>query len=423
MNTASDTFYDQSISRPTTLPVASQPVRAASSAPTLRAAAPEKTADSWLGPNGGATRNGRLPHALAAGEWTVRRRITLAADVRATTVLATSDRLLAYGEEEWQLFDREGRSLANSLLGRGDVFLDPANGAFYYSDRSGLIVARRLSDAGEVFSLIAHFGDAFRRTLMVREGAKLLIASVEEPSDPFQRTRPSISIAELHDLGSPMTNGDGMLLTSAQLAANLIRRTTNMHAAYAPGTLWLAYPGRLVLTDGDLKARGDYTADFTPVALSTDETGRAHLVAEVPAAARDIGPRRVLWIVTPQGERAVEVELPAAMSKLCAPPLIGYDHRVYLVAPERLLCLSADGKPVWDKHASSVSGASVTADGQLLVSDGSDVVAFSGDGRPRRLADVSPEVLSTAPLVLGSGEILAASEKTLFTIGPRDSRR
>lgn len=423
MSTASDTFYDQSISRPTTLPVASQPVRAESSAAALRDATPEKTADSWLGPSGGAARNGRLPHALPAGEWAVRKRIPLAPDVRPAVVLASSDRLLAYGEEEWQLLDLEGRSIANSLLGRGDVFLDPANGAFYYSDRAGLISARRLGDAGEIFSLIAHFGDAFRRTLFVRDGARLLIASVEEPSDPFERTRPSISIAELHDLGNPLTTGEGMLLTSAQLAANLIRRTTIMHAAYTPGTLWLAYPGRLVVTDGALKARGDYTAEFTPAALSTDETGRAHLVAEVPAAGGDPAARRVLWIVTPQGERVAEAELPAAMNRLTAPPLIGYDHRVYLVAAERLLCLGPDGKAVWDKHASSVTGASVTADGRLLVADGSDVVAFAPDGRPRRLADVSPEVLSAAPILLGSGEILAASEKTLYLIGPRESRR
>jgi hypothetical protein len=133
--------------------------------------------------------------------------------------------------------------------------------------------------------------------------------------------------------------------------------------------------------------------------------------------------RRVLWIITPRGEHMAEVELPAAMSKLTAPPLIGYDHRVYVVSPARILCVGPDGKTIWDKHASGVVGASVTADGQLLVADGSDVVVFSSEGRPRRLADVTPETLSTAPIVLGSGEIVVASEKTVFVIGSRDSKR
>lgn len=58
--------------------------------------------------------------------------------------------------------DLKGERIAFGAVGHSDCVLDPANGLFYASAKSGLVAARRLSDGGDAFSVLAQFGEMWR---------------------------------------------------------------------------------------------------------------------------------------------------------------------------------------------------------------------------------------------------------------------
>ena len=72
---------------------------------------------------------------------------------------------------------------------------------------------------------------------------------------------------------------------------------------------------------------------FEPVALSLDEHGYAYLIAQV-------GSRLQYWMVSTDGTRAIQFELPPPLLSLSRPPIIGYDKHVYLTGNGLIMAIS-----------------------------------------------------------------------------------
>jgi len=87
---------------------------------------------------------------------------------------------------------------------------------------------------------------------------------------------------------------------------------------------------------------------------------------------------------------------------------------VYLISGRHILAVGQDGKLDWSREAAGpIAGAAVTADDQLLTSEGSQVAAWDAKGE-RHVVFTFPEVLTTAPILTKGGELLAAGRSGLF---------
>lgn len=409
--TMTDSFYTTSPDDPVKLdatPVNIKPVATPAAIP--RAAPP---------PGGGGSPrpfvndqlNSRLARALPAGEWKVRRRQDVADGLRPSFVLQTNDRILAQGIDRWQLFDLDGKPLATDRLGASPVFIDTAHPLFYLADENGYVAAHRLSGGGEEFVFHAYFGNDFQRVLLSRRGRRMLIVSVERPVDPHGQHQPNLSVVEVQDLGEPPQTNADRILRSNKRETYLMRKTVLLQAALRDDTLVLATQDRVYLADLNLKIHAVLQAEFTPLAMSLDEAGRIYLIVNERG-------RPALWVLTPQGERLGSFVFPPDMEVAALPPVVGYDHRAFIIGTDRLLSVNPNGKLAWARGG-RVAGATVTADDQLLVSDGSELAAYDADGKRRILYDFRDEVLSTPPVLTAGGELIVASPNHLFVLSPQ----
>lgn len=385
------------------------PIRDGAGAPF--ADAKPQPGDACLRPYANARLNSRLAGSLPAGDWRVRWQSELPPDFAPEFLMQSGSRILAQGAEIWLLLDLEGKAIRQGGRAPGDLLLDPENGLFYHVKHSGYVQARRLADGEEAFSFLPLYGEGYRRSALARRGSQMLLHSFELPETEPERVRvPDLTILELKDLGDPIQRDEQGYLTSDADRTNLSSRTIPMLVALNGDAPVIAAPGHLFLADRDLTIRADLTGDFTPVAMSLDEAGRIYLIVRTQG-------RAALWVVTQNGERQTAFLLPEGATVREQPPIIGWDHTVYLVIGDTVAAVAPDGMKRWE-HAlpGRFAGASVTADGQLLIGTGDDLLVLDGQGNRRVLHNFAGEHLATPPLLTTTGELLIASHRRLFCL-------
>ena len=404
------TFYQSS--RDDTRAPAQPPVviRAAPAPPPPPAASTAESA-ACTRPFCNGERNSRVPELHPRGPLAVRWRSRLDPQLHPVVIAATQDRIAVTGQIAWRLLNATGEAVKDERMGDGELVLDPANGLFYFPDVDGYVAAHRLADGAKAFHLSVYFGDAYRRALIQREGRRMLVVSIEGMRDPLGNRKPRLSVIELQDLGDPFVLSEVGRLKSATRLEYLFRDTVDLRAAVHDGRLVLATADRVYTADGDLRLQTELSGEFEPLSLSLDETLRAYMVV-----ATEHG--RALWVVTPEGQRVTSFPLPADMPPLSSPPIVGYDHRVYLVGGDRLLAVGVDGQLLWQRSGAAVAGAVVTGDGHLLVAAGSELLDIAADGAVTVLHATSGETLRTAPVPRAGGEVLVASTEALYCLAP-----
>jgi hypothetical protein len=155
--------------------------------------------------------------------------------------------------------------------------------------------------------------------------------------------------------------------------------------------------------DLELHVRVRVEVELRPQAISLDEAGRVYLLALVRG-------RQHLAIVTDSKDVSL-TPLPEGFTAIVRPPVIGPDHRVYLLGPQRVISLGApDGS--FDAPG-RVAGATVTNDGLLLSSARDSVVSLRDRGAARTVARVVGDEV-TSPAILGPrGELLFTTRDAL----------
>lgn len=352
--------------------------------------------------------NSRLPFALNNGGWKIKWQAELSSSFTPLAVLETKERIVVESEGIWWLFDKDGKKLQHGPFSASGIVLDKEN--FYAADSTGLIVARRLSDGSDVFGLSLFFGQEYERTFMIRKGLRFLAVSTGRELDSHISDTKENSLIELVDLGEPVKTDSNGLLKSSKPLAHLVRKTKLLLIAMHGETIVFAAQNRIYLADMNLNITQALSGEFTPLTMSLDESGRIYLIVEEKKG-------RSLWLLLPTGELAMTFELPSSFGQIIAPPIIGYNHQVYIVAYNKILAVNSPGKLVWQSSVEKkISGAVITADEQLLVSAESELLAFDAKGQKRILFTVSNDNIQISPVLTSSGEILFASRKHLYCL-------
>jgi outer membrane protein assembly factor BamB len=100
-----------------------------------------------------------------------------------------------------------------------------------------------------------------------------------------------------------------------------------------------------------------------------------------------------------------------------APPVVGFDHTVYLITPHRLVAIDTAGATRWDQsEEGEVAGAGVTPEGNLIVAAGANLFAYDAAGKRTRLFNVPDDVLVTAPVIDEKGNLLVAGRRRLYCL-------
>jgi hypothetical protein len=354
--------------------------------------------------------NSRFPASAPKKQLQIRWKAPFTPAFRPSTVLEDQDRVLAYGGGVWRLFDLQGEMVAEGRTGASPMVLDAAHGLFYFVNRNGFFAAHRLADGGEDFKLNpAAPGQAW--PFLARQGNRILDLSVELPQPWRPKAAPLKAVLQHQDLGDPVERDDRKMATNLMVLESLRIATGTVQVAMRGEDVIVALPGRVILSSNDLHPRVGLDADFVPRFLSVDELGRMHLLVRT-------GEQTALWVLTPAGQRTASVMFKPEYGEPLGPPIIGYDHRIFLLH-SGLTAFDAYGDLLWERWPRGrVAGGGITTDGQLLITDG-DLAAYDAQGERRILFALPGVSFITPPAMSATGEIFVASADSVYCLAPR----
>ncbi|MEP6901566.1 MAG: hypothetical protein ABJA66_07430, partial [Actinomycetota bacterium] len=285
--------------------------------------------------------NSRLAQTLPVGDWTVRSDTSLEPGLRPKHILHASDRIIIQGDGPWQLFDRDCNSLARGYLDSSDVLLDAANKLFYLSDAAGMIEAYNLDDGNRAFSASLLFGHAYYRSFMARINERMIVVSTEREIDLDSEEKLDTSTIEVLKFDEEQKIDQDGILTSVNVVAELIRKTLLLLSAFQDETLVVATENQICLINLDLQIKTAINGEFTPLVMSLNDAGIVYLVVTDNGVPK-------LRSIKPNGERIFSAELPEKMLDVVYPPIITYDHRVFLIKDDYLMAFNAGGRCLWE---------------------------------------------------------------------------
>jgi hypothetical protein len=358
-------------------------------------------------PHCGPEQNSRIGFAFARKTPAVVWKAPMPSGFRAAFVLATADRIVLDGEHAWLLLDHAGKTLQQESRADGDICADPNTSLFYAPTQSGYLAAYDLSDGKRRFLLSLYFGNDFQRSFILPMGRRLLAASVERPSDPHGARQPNMAVVEVHELSTPLELSEIGRLKSERLVNDIKRRTATLLVAAHDDTIALATADSVYLADADLKLRTELRSEFEPLQISFDEHARIY------AVVRRTGEEIEFWVLTESGQRVARVALPSGFTPT-APPIVRFDHSVYLIDSRRVLAIDGSKRVLWDRTLGSLAGAVTDADNSLLVSAGDTIVSITSNGEQRIVFRAEGDTLTSPPSVTPSGDLLVAGERYLY---------
>lgn len=409
-------FYQSDLDSPVSLNIEPVAIQPASGSLLIPDAAPFQDVDVYTRPFANQQLNSRLLFELPDGFWEIRWQTDIHENYPPEFVLIAPGRILLQQHEgSWQLFDRNGEEISQGGRGEGDVTIDAANGLFYHCHHLGFVSVRDLATGEEKFLLSSYLGGGFRRSLISRNAQRLTILSIQLPvviEGALQK--PEYAVIEIQELGTPLRTDEDNVLLSVSTLLDLIAYSMPFHIALHDRMLVMAVPDHIFLADENANITDDLQGRFTPLSMSLDEGGRIYLIV------RTEDERYALWVITQEGNQLADVEIPASPGHIFTPPVIGYDHRIYITMENRILAISSESGLLWERYvADPIAGATVASDNQLLVSSGNSVTAFDAMGDPNFLYFFEDEYVSTPPILTQRGRIIVATQRKLYCLAPR----
>jgi hypothetical protein len=358
-----------------------------------------------------ARQNGRSGVDVAVGPWHVAWSVALEPSAPAQAVLAAHDRIVVQAQGRWSLHDMRGTQLRAVTRVDGEVVIDPTAKQVLYADANGFLGVARLDDGALALLVEVQFGDGYSRTVLWRSGRELGVhgfSLAQMTHGPA--AAPDHTLLEVIDLGDPVVADGVKFVTSSRKLAGMSSHVLPLLVAANGSDVVVAVPGRVYRADARLKVIDDVTDEFTPVAMSLDERGHAHLVVRTQA-------KHALWVLDPStGERSVSAPLLGEPTP--TPPLVGWDHRTFVLMQSGVVAIEADASPAWTvSTAQAPAGAAITKTGVLVLAVGSQVVLVEPDGRSRVAVDVG-EPLVGAPVLVSGTELVVATATRLMSARP-----
>ena len=398
---------------------ASRPIRPARQSQQRAAAAPLPTdQDGALAGFTNVYRNSRLPAALPVSTaWSPFARRSIGEDFLPDGLLATDEKVVLSTALGLLVYDNEGEPVGGLINSLSVPVMAPALSHVLFIDRNSYLAGHPLADDAVDFKLSPTFGNTYRRDLITFAGKNLILIGqkvipvLENPDADPVKAEACIDVWEWNS--DPTADEDGYATNLSGLRSLGIN-SDNVVAAVTGESLALAVTDNLCLLDGNINMLACLTGRFTPVAMSGDEDGYVYIISAGERANR-------LMVVDSEGQLVTSSGIPGPGPKGYMPPIVGYDHTVYIPVEDRILVFDALGRHGTDLPVSpQFAGAVVTVDGTLMVSDGERVLAFPGnaDSDPLVIAEFKGEQLRTAPVLLKSGVIWVATNKHLYGLKP-----
>ncbi len=365
-------------------------------------------------PHANSRRNGRVGVDVAVGPWHVAWSVALEPSAPAEAVLQAHDRIVVQARQRWSLHDPRGKQLRAVTRLPGDMVIDPEARQVFYAEHNGFLGVARLDDGAVDMRVEVQLGGGYSRTLLWRNGGELGLHGFQlQQMTHGAVPPPDTTLLEVVDLGDPIVKDDFSFVTSSRSIAGMTSHALPFLVAVGGNDVVMAAPGHVYGADARLKIIDDLADDFVPVALSLDEVGLVHLTVQANG-------KPALWILDiAAGERHVSAPLPGEPTGV--PPLVGWDHRAFVLLQTGVVALEPDGRTAWTVSTTAAPvGATITRNGVLVVSVGSQVLQIEPDGRSRMALEVG-EPLATAPVLVSSSELLVATAAQL--IGGRPGPR
>lgn len=364
--------------------------------PALPAASPASAAGSPR-PYVNERMNSRSAHRIDAAKpaWSV----PLDPEFSPRFVLAASGRVVVAGSIRWEMFAAGKRTGLATAAGE-DAEISAST--LYATDHLSQLACVSLdAAAGPAVPLTGQ--KEYLRTFVHRHGDTVVVASALEAMNPVMKVASRIASLQTIRLGAPDKVEYGRLVSAADRAYAEYDSTRLCVAAHNEFIV-AARQDTVEFLDLDLVVRRKLTGTFRPLGLSLDESGRIYLLVD-----------SALWILAPNGD-CLTVPLDGLVP-FHRPPIVGYDHRVYLVAPRTIRALNPDGKTAWTYQASGqVAGAIVTAGGNLLVAAGDQLVLFNSKGQPLVVRAFPGESLRAAPALAADGEVVVVTDRAVHCL-------
>jgi hypothetical protein len=384
---------------------AAKPIRQSSTPLTVLRAAPGTAL--YIKQYANDQQNSRLHSVIPPGAFRVRWRSAVHETLKPNFVLHDGNRIVVQAAE-WRLFDMDGKLIGADRLALGYILMDAPNDLMYVTNPAGYLAARKLADGVQLFNFLPRFGNSYARIFITRKDQRMIIAGVERPRGAHGDFEPTKSLIETFDLGSPPRVDSMGFLDSLLPKSSMTIPSIQLIVAGVNEKLVAAIPNRVYFMDSRLKVETALDAEFEPVTLSLDEAGRVYLAVKT-------GERTQLWVLSPTGEQFYSFALPPATS-VTQPPVVGYDHTVYLVTGQTLIAVGTDGKIRWSKAGKGrIVGASVTSDDQLLTGEGAEVALYNSKGERRLVCSIPEGEILTPPILTSTGEILVASAQAVYS--------
>jgi len=340
--------------------------------------------------HGGSRNNGRYATAIGNGEWHTVWTAPAVGDAFPHAVLAHGFGAFVNADSAWLHYDRAHLS-DRRRRATGDAEWDTTRNLVYTTDHDSQFIAVPIPSFGHGFHAALVGGSNSTRSFLHRVKDTFVVASIADKIGGGKMT--TLETIEVNHEGSRRRG----LLIETESGALLVAVHNEIIVA--------AYSNRVDFLDLNLQYLRRLSGVFEPRGLSIDEAGR--VVMRVDGT---------LWQFTVRGE-CVATALPDGSPYLDSPPLIGYDHRAYVLGARRILEVSETGAPEWMyETADKITGAAITGDDRLLASIGSKLMRFTSDGRAATLREFPGETLLTAPAFNERGELLVMSNHALHCL-------
>ncbi len=357
--------------------------------------------------------NSRIPVKVSGKVLEIKWKIPLDPFFPASFILTANDNYIAFGSGRWQLIDAGGKSVAAEFLGNSDIIFDAHHGLFYYADRFGQIAAVELSSHETLYTIQVNGLEDVERKFIYRNNGSFLLADNIVNKNPHNPSPNRFLLLESYSIDDPPLVEDGSLTSYKELNQTYFS-SGNSAAAANKDTFVCAINNKIIISGTDLIFKSELDGEFTPVTLSLDESGRIYMTVI------NSENKLALWVVSSEGKLLIDTPIPVENQLNSIPPIIAYNHSIFLVFSDRVFSYSEDGNLRWQSFTSGeTGGAVVTSDNKLLLTEGEYIMQLDESGERQFIFQFPGEKLTTPPVVNINNEIIAATESSIYLLSPQ----
>ena len=373
---------------------------------------PEPLQDLYTRPYANDESNSRAPVEISEKLWEIKWQIAVDPFFPAKFILTAKDNFIIQASGRWYLLNSKGELTGKDFIGNSDIVFDSERGLFYYADRFGQIAAVNLSSGEKLYSMQVHGLEDVERKYFFRIDNNLLLAEKSENKNPHDPSPLSFIYLEAYTIDDPpiVENGN---LTSYKELYHTYYYTNQVAAASDQKHFVYSVENKVIIAGPDLKTESEFEDQFKPVTLSLDESGRIYMTVI------NNENKLALRIITPGGDLIVDLEIPVENQLNSIPPVIGYNHEIFIVFDNLVFCFAEDGKLKWQTYTDGkTGGAVIDSDNKLLLSEGSTISQFDERGERQFIFQFPGEHIVTSPVITKEKNIIVATESNIYLLIP-----